>query len=141
MSFNSDALLIARKLRHAEEKVAEECGGFFLFGLFERQEMPGRWDLVASASWLTTDRNGIGELIALLRKNMDTGDWKVVSKVLTLDPDTEFVQWVTTHYIFHHQVEEVYNPGLSDAAVGHAILITSDLNPLPARVTPELAAA
>ena len=44
MSFNSDAMSIAEKLRYAEERVTEERGGFFLFGLFERQEMPARWE-------------------------------------------------------------------------------------------------
>lgn len=137
MSFNSDAMFIAQKLQFAEEKVAEEYGDFFLFGLFERQETPGRWDLVASAPWLETDRDGIGKLIALLRKNMDTGDWKVVSRVVPLDPSAEFVEWITTHYTLSHQVKEVYSGGFSDAAVGHAILITSNSSPSPARVAAE----
>lgn len=141
MSFNSDALLIAQKLRVAEEKVAEERGGFLLFGLFERQETAGRWDLVASAPWLRTGRDGIGELITLLRKNMDTGDWKVVSRVVPLDPSAEFVEWVTTHYMLNHQLEEVYSGGFSDVAVGHAILITSNPSPSPARVVAEPIAA
>ena len=141
MSFNSDALFIAQKLRFAEEKVAEERGDFLLFGLFERQETPGRWDLVASAPWLATGRGGIGELIALLRKNMDTGDWKVVSRVVLLDPTAEFVEWVTTHYALNHQVEEVYSGGFSDVAVGHAFLITSNPSPAPARVRAEPVAA
>ena len=137
MSFNSDAVFIAQKLRYAEEKVAGERGDFFLFGLFERQECPGRWDLVASAPWLKTDRNGIAELIALLRRNMDTGDWKVVSRVVPIDPADEFVEWVTTHYTVDHQVEDVYSAGFSNLGVGHAILITSNPNPSLARATQE----
>lgn len=134
MSFNSDAMFIAQKLCGAEEKVSEECGGFFLFGLFERQETPGRWDLVASAPWLETGRSGIEKLITLLRKNMDTGDWKVVSRVVPIDPSGEFVEWVTAHYTFNHQVEDVYSAGFSDQGVGHAILITSNPHPAPAQV-------
>ena len=141
MSFNRDALLIARKFQAAEKKVAEERGEFVLFGIFEQEEMPGRWNLIASAAWLTNSLVGINELIDLLRKNMDTGDWKVISRIVPLDPSSEFVEWVTSHYTLNHQLEEVYSPGVAETGAGHAILITSNPNPSPASLTREPVAA
>lgn len=133
MTINGDALLMAQKFRAAEEKVAEERGGFYLFGLFERQRAPGRWDLVASAPWLRTDRDGTVELIVLLRDKMDTDDWKIIASVFPIEPSGDYVKWITSNYRLDHQVEEVFDSGFSNVALGHAFLITS--NPSPASVT------
>jgi hypothetical protein len=136
---NNDVLMMAQKLRAAEEKVAQERGGFYLFGLFERQQAPGRWNLVASAPWLKTDLDGTKEIIALLRSNMDTGDWKVVSAVFPIDPSEDFTELVLSKYSLKHQIQEVYDPALGDEFPGHAFLITADKSPAPAAL--ELAAA
>ena len=138
MTTNNDALLTARKLRDAEEAVARERGEFYLFGLFERQQSPGRWDIVASAPWLETDRDGTKKLIALLRSNMDTDEWTGVSAVIPINPSAEYVQIVTDNYILKHGFQEVYDPRLGDETPGHAFLITADKSPAP--VTQELAA-
>ena len=141
MTIDSDEILMARKFRAAEEKVSEERGGFRLFGLFERQQTPGRWDLVAAAPWLKTDRDGTLELIVLLRDKMDTEDWKIVGAVFPIEPTSEWVQLVNDMYHFDHRVEEIFDPSRGGVHIGHAILITSNLNPTPARATSELAVA
>lgn len=132
MTTNNDTLLTARKLRDAEEAVAHECGGFYLFGLFERQQSPGRWDIVASAPWLETDRDGTKNLIALLRSNMDTDEWVGVSAVIPINSTAEYVQIVTDNYTLKHGFQEVYDPRLGDETPGHAFLITADKSPAPA---------
>lgn len=108
MMSNKDAITTAQKFRDAEKQVAAERGGFYLFGLFERPRTPGRWDLVASAPWLKTDRAGTLELIILLRDKMGTEDWKIVSSVFPIEPSAPYVEWITSQYAFEHQVEEVY---------------------------------
>ncbi len=132
MTINDDAKLMAEKFRAAEEKVAEERGEFYLFGLFERQRSPGRWDLVASAPWLKTDRDGTVELIVLLRDKMDTEDWKVIGGVFPTEPTADFVKWITSNYYLNHQVQEERDSGFSNVAIGHAILITVNRSPAPA---------
>ena len=136
---NNDARMMAEKFRFAEEKVAVQRGGFNLFGMFERLNAPGRWHLVASAPWLTRDRDGTQELITLLRNNMDTGDWKVISAVFPVDPAGEFTELVLSRYDLKHEVQEVYDSALGDELPGHAFLITADKHPVPAAL--ELAAA
>ncbi len=136
MTTNDDAMLMARKFRDAEEKVAEERGGFYLFGLFERQRTPGRWDLVASAPWLRTDRDGTVELVVLLRDKMDTDDWRVVASVVPVEPSGDYVRWITSNYNLSHQVEEVFDSGFSDVALGRALLITVNPSPAPALAQP-----
>lgn len=127
-----ETMAMVRKFREAEEKVSHERGGFYLFGLFERRQTPGRWDLVASAPWLKTDREGTLELVMLLRDKMDTGDWKIVASVLPVEPSGDFVQWMVDNYDLNHQTEEVFGSGFSNVSVGHAFLITVDKSPAPA---------
>ena len=137
----NDAMLMAQKFQAAEEKVAEEQGGFYLFGLFERQRTPGRWDLVAAAPWLKTDRDGTLELIVLLRDKMDTEDWKIVASVFPVEPSSEWVQWMNSNYHLEHQAEEIFDPNRSGIYVGHAFLITSNPRPSTARSIAEPVAA
>ncbi len=94
----NDALLVAQKFRAAEQKVSEGRGGFCLFGLFERQKTPGRWDLVAAAPWLKTDCDGTLELIVLLRDKMETEDWDMIASVYPIEPSAEYVNVITSLY-------------------------------------------
>lgn len=140
----NNALLMAQKFRAAEEQVSEERGGFCLFGLFERQQTPGRWDLVAAAPWLKTDRDGTLELIVLLRDKMETQDWDMIASVFPIEPSAEYVNVITSIYSLDHGLKEVSDPdykGPHNVYIGHAFLITSNASPAPASAAKELAAA
>jgi hypothetical protein len=139
MTINDNALFIAQHLRDAEEKVSSERGGFSLFGLFERERTPGRWDLIVSAPWLKTDYAGTKEIIALLRDKMGFDDWQIVSAVFPLEPSVEYVRWFTQRYHVEHQLEEFYNAVFNGVSVSRAFIITA--NPSPASVMPQAVAA
>lgn len=126
------SVVLAEHFRVAEKKVAEEYGGFSLFGLFETEDMPGKWDLVASAPWLETGYNGIKRLIDALRVHFDK-DWQGVSVVVPLTTDTDFVRAITRKYQFEHQVEEIGSTYANGVYISHAFLITSNPSPVPAR--------
>ena len=141
-----NTLLMAQKFRDAEKQVSDELGEFYLFGLFEREQIPGRWDVVASAPWLTTDRDGTYRLITALREKMDIQDWKLIGAVVPLEPSAFFVQGVINQFHLEHQVEEIneffpLNQGTIGTRIGHAFLITSNPSPSPAQVATELVAA
>lgn len=141
MNTRNDVLTMAQAFCAAEEKVSAERGGFCLFGLFERERTPGRWDLVVSAPWLKTDRDATLEIIVLLRDHMETRDWQMVATVLPLEHTAAYVEWITSNYRMEHQVEEVFGTDFSNVHLGHAILITSNPSPSPARVMPQPVAA
>jgi hypothetical protein len=42
--------------RKSEEEISKIRGEFTLFGLFEREDIPGKFDAIASAEWLKNDR-------------------------------------------------------------------------------------
>ncbi len=144
MIMGGDALLMAQKFRDAEEQVAQEKGGFYLFGLFEREQIPGRWDLLASAPWLKTDREGTYQLIVTLRERMSIDDWKLIGAVIPREPSDFYVSATMNLFDLKHQVEEVNDffpssQGTYGIRIGHAFLITADRHPAPA--AQELAAA
>ena len=135
------SIMLAEKFRIAEERVAEERGSFSLFGLFETEEMPGKWDLVASAPWLETGYNGIKGLIDALRVHYKADGWQAVSVVVPLTPDSDFVQAITRKYHIEHEVEEIGNTYVNGVYISHAFLITSNPSPAPARAIAEPVAA
>ena len=135
------SLMLAERFRIAEEKVAEERGSFSLFGLFETEDMPGRWDLVASAPWLETGYSGIKRLIDALRAHFDGKDWQGVSVVVPMTTETDFVRAITRKYQFEHQVEEIGSTYANGVYISHAFLITSNPSPSPAQVIAEPVAA
>ncbi len=139
MTINVTARFMAQKFRDAEEKISEEHGGFFLFGLFEREETPGRWDLIVSAPWLKTDYAGTKEIIRLLRDKIGLDNWEIVSAVFPLEPSVEYVRWFTQRYHIEHQLEEQYNAVFNEIPVSHAFIITA--TPAPAQRTPKAVAA
>ncbi len=146
MITSDSALLMARKFRDAEKQVSEELGDFALFGLFEREQIPGRWDVVASAPWLKTDREGTHRLLVALREKMDIQDWKLIGAVVPLEPSSFYVECLVQYYHLEHQVEEINEifpagQGTYGIRIGHAFLITSNSSPAPARVIAEPVAA
>lgn len=125
------AINMAEKFREAEEQVATERGGFYLFGLFERERTPGRWDLVASAPWLKTDRDGTLDIMISLRDKMKTDDWKMIGGVFPIEPSASYVEWITKNYHLQHQLEEIHRTDFGNVHIGHAYLITSNDAPSP----------
>ncbi len=139
MTSIDDIESIAQKFRQAEEKVSAKRGGFYLFGLFERETRPGWFDLVASAPWLQTDRDGTEELVVLLREHLDLEDWRMIAAAFPLEPSADYVKWFTKRFHLEHQVEERYNAVFNGVPVSHAFLITA--NPSPTLVTQQPVAA
>lgn len=139
---DTTAVTIAENFRKAEEEVARERGGFALFGLFEMEDHPGRWDLVAAAPWLDAlSTSGIKEVIDAVSKHFSVKDWKIISVVVTMKTDSDFAQAITRKYHLEHQVEEIGNTYVNGVYVSHAFLITSNASPVPAPAAKELAAA
>ena len=55
------------KLQEAEKELSRERGTFTLFGLFERRNLIGSWDVVRSAPWLGTDYEAIKWMVKNLQ--------------------------------------------------------------------------
>ena len=130
---------IVEKFRAAEEQVAQERGRFSLFGLFELEEVSGKWDLVAAAPWLSASRNDIQELIDELNAFFNVQDWKIIAAVVPIKEPSDFVDAVNQKYHLEHGIEEIGRTYVNGLYISHAFLITS--NPSPAQVAKQPVAA
>lgn len=133
---DTTSVVVAEKFREAEEKVAQQRGGFTLFGLFELEDLPGKWDLVAAAPWLETSRNAIKELIEAVGAAYGVEDWRIIAAVVPMKEESDFVQAITRRYHFEHQVEEIGNTYVNGVYITHAFLITSNPSPTPVTAQP-----
>lgn len=127
---------IANRFRDAEQEVARQRGGFSLFALFEREETPGKWDLVAAAPWLETSRNEIRELIDAVSTVFSVKDWKIIATVVPMKGASDFVQAITRKYHLEHGLEEIGSTYVNGVYITHAFLITSDPSLAPAPAQP-----
>ncbi len=94
--------------------------------LFEREETPGKWDLLAAAPWLTTDRAGIETLINLIRPDMALEDWRMISSVNPLQYDLDYVQWIAREYQAAHELKEISNVILAGIPIYHGFIIAAN---------------
>jgi hypothetical protein len=48
---------IIDRFAEIQKEIAGERGDFVLFAVLEREESPGRWDVVLAAPWFGEDKN------------------------------------------------------------------------------------
>lgn len=137
---NQSEKSLTENVRLAEGALARENGEFALFGLFQREETAGKWDVVISAPWLTTDRAGIQRIVEGLARYLTATDWLKTASVVPLAPDTDFVQTMTRLFHAEHQVLETGSFLTEGVSIDRAFIITANKHTLsPAE--PQLAAA
>lgn len=119
---------LTENVRRAEEMLAREHGGFLLFGLFQTEETAGKWDVVASAPWLTTARPGIQQIVNSLRDYLSAEDWLKIASIVPLSPDTGFVRTVTRLFQAEHGVQETSAFVSEDIYISRAFIITAAKN-------------
>lgn len=116
---------LTENVRRAEEMLAREHGGFLLFGLFQTEETAGKWDVVASAPWLTTARPGIQQVVNGLGDYLSAEDWLKIASVVPLSPDTDFVRAMTRLFQAEHGIYETGPFVSGDISISRAFIITA----------------
>ncbi|MBV9852155.1 MAG: hypothetical protein JO250_21015 [Armatimonadetes bacterium] len=71
--------------------MAAERGPFTLFALLEREDTPGRWDVLVSAPWLPTGRKGLLTVAEALTARMTPEEAVQIGRIVTLAPASPFV--------------------------------------------------
>jgi hypothetical protein len=101
-------------------------GGVALFALVEREELPGRWDLVISASWVgESRRSAIEYVVAKLRTSLDPAEFVSISRIVPLRPTEEFVQALYQTVHVEHGLVELHNQLVNSIQMTRAYVITS----------------
>lgn len=130
---------LVERLQRAEKAIASEHGPFVLFVLAEREEAPGKWDLLVSAPWLETNRKGVQQMVDGLKTHLTPAEWVQFASITPLPPSMGYVQWIARKYNLKHKDQEVINTFWDGVFIPHGYVITAD--PSPAQVTPQPIAA
>lgn len=130
---------LVERLRAAERAIASAHGPFVLFVLAEREEAPGKWDLLVSAPWLETNRKGIQQMVDRLKVYLKPTDWVQLASITPLSPSMDYVQWIARKYGVQHDSQEVIASFWDSLFIPHGYVITA--NPSLSLVTPQPVAA
>lgn len=104
---------LALRCREAATQLASLYGDFVLFSLIQQEATAGKWDVVVSAPWTSQSRASIQRVVDVLRQHLTAEDWLHTARVLTLEPDSPFVETMTRLFF-------APNPGQNEAGSGLA---------------------
>ena len=124
---------LIEKCRRVEREMSQAWGGFALFGLFERDETAGKWDILVFAPWLTTDLAGTQRVVDALVPHVSKAEWLRIAGVVPLQPSSGYVQWVAQRFPAEHALQEVFNTTFDGVPINHAYIITANTAPAQTR--------
>jgi hypothetical protein len=85
------------KFREILAEIEAEKGPFFFAALIERDNTPGRRDLVVSAPWISDEYEFYKYLSPKLHNHLTKEDWFVYSRTEAIDPTDRFIQEFTRY--------------------------------------------
>jgi hypothetical protein len=114
------------KFKAIEKEIADQRGGLVLFGLFKREDSPGKWDVVISAPWVgKSRREALDYVIGVMRSQLSPEEMISLSRIVVLKPSEEFVKEVNSIVRVEHGRAELRDVVLNGMAMTHAYIITS----------------
>jgi len=118
---------IVDKFVEIEREIASEKGDFVLFALLEREERPGRWDVVAAAPWLGEDkRPALDYIIRKIDSKLSREERGTLSRVVLLDPSDAFVVTVNRQFaVADGAPKEIARMTLGDVYVTEGYILKS----------------
>lgn len=128
---------LVEKLISFERKLATKKGRFNLFMLLLREELtdltsvvqgglPGRWDLVAAASWIYKDKkSNFAYFSRELSAHLGPENILAISRMVLLRPEDTFVEAVNKGFQIEHGNMKVSRINLFGIHVNQAFIITS----------------
>jgi hypothetical protein len=117
---------LIEKFKAIEREIADERGGVVLFALFEREDLPGKWDVVISAPWVDDSRReALDYVIGIAHSRLTREEIISVSKYVLLRPSEEFVREVNKIVQVEHGLAEVRDLVVNGMAMTRAYIITS----------------
>ncbi len=85
------------QFRKAEKTISEKYeadGDFTLFGLFERDDIPGKYDVIVSAYWLIGGLGSLTILTRLVQEAIGTGWWRQIGRFVIVPQEDPLISAV-----------------------------------------------
>ncbi len=118
-----------QQFQQAEENIAKERGEFMLFGLFERSDFLGRYDVVVSAKWLKDDRASLGLIIDLVTAAIGNQKWWLKIGRFDIVPEDgpflEVVREALPDGLVQHDLKRITNIYYEGNMIPSAMVITA----------------
>jgi hypothetical protein len=94
---------VAEKFFLIEKELAEERGDFVLFALLEREDAPGKWDVLISAEWIGEDKKEVLNYItSKISSKLLWQEQILLSRIVILEPSDAFVERVNEIFTIEH---------------------------------------
>lgn len=117
---------IVDALEEIERKLSRENGAFNLFAVFERQDIPTRWDLVVAAPWVEENNEQAMKLLAVeIKKILPSSELERISRIILLDPSNSSVRAITSAHAVEHGLLEIDEGSHYGLPADRGYLITS----------------
>jgi hypothetical protein len=117
---------IVETLEELELSLSREHGAFTLFAVFERQDIPSRWDLVVAAPWVEQDNERALRLLAdELKRRLPAPELGRVSRIVFLDPRDASVRAITSKHPVEHGRVEINEASHYGLPAEHGYVITA----------------
>ena len=118
---------IIDKFVEIEREIAGEKGDFVLFAVLEREERPGRWDVVVAAPWFGEDKkSALNYIIRKIDSKLSREERETLSRVMLLDPSDAFVVTVNRDFrVAEGAPQDIARMTLADVYVTEGYLLKS----------------
>jgi hypothetical protein len=116
------------RFRQMLSQIQSERGGVVLFGLFEREDSPQKWDLVISAPWVVPNRKAaVDGIVIRLHTLFKPEELTFLSRVIALSPTDGFVLQVTGALgVTGGAVTHVQDSWFNGMVLHNAVILQSD---------------
>ena len=121
-----------QKLHEAEIALSKQYGDFRLFALLSREDVPGKWDLVASAPWGDKDTDAaLRLLIDHLKSILDHKEITSIPRVIWFDPHDPGLGEMLTKIssgirVTGHSIVMIEASVINGVAIDQAVLFACD---------------
>ena len=117
---------VAAAFVRLQSHLAARNGEFSFFALFQRDEVPDRWDLIVSARWLGSDRTAaVRILVDEIKSFLGTPYLIALSRIIIVDPSDPQLKTISRSISTEHGPAEVRESYFFGLPIKHAYIITS----------------
>jgi hypothetical protein len=84
---------LLERLQTINNELRDETGGVVLFGLFERDKVPGQWDLLVAADWIGPEvTSAVAYVAGKIQESLTPDELTLLAGVVALRPSDPFVR-------------------------------------------------
>lgn len=114
-------------IKEVDKLISKEKGNFNLFGIFIREGLNGKWDILASADWISYNNEGeaLKYFIQKLKKKLSEDDIMKIASIILLEPKEPFVKSINNSINTLHSAIKINGDYFNDLFIQNAFIFTS----------------